>query len=345
MLDILVWGLFFNLSYNNSMNYHVKPEIQASFSFHVFAYNALFFLLCNLNTLWLMPVYFLRRHYVKYFIGLGTLILVFTVCMSHYNTWILSHFKGLEDWHFFPVTLGTAGDNGWAHQNLHLLPTVLLILFIFSVGYLAQQYFLVKKKEELIRKKQMESELSLLKSQINPHFLFNVLNSIYALSLKKSDSTPEIVMKLSDILRYMLYETKQEKVSLEKEINMIESYVDIEKVRIGNQHQLSLELSGDFSPYVIAPVLLIPFVENAVKHGLDSMSEHAFVRIRIEVQNGMLRFYCQNNFKQAKVQRAGGIGLENVRKRLALLYPQKHELLIQEEKPIFTVSLDLSLTT
>ncbi|RQO31486.1 hypothetical protein DBR32_05870 [Taibaiella sp. KBW10] len=346
ILNILGWGLILNAAYNNSLNYHPAAGMQMEFTWHVIGYNSLFVLFCSINTLWLMPAYFVTQRYKTYLVGLFTLITIFTIIISRYNVWLVDHFRGLEDGQFSSITIGTIGsDMSWINYYLSVLPSVLIVLFIFSIGFLTQQYFRIKKRAALIEKRQIASELSLLKSQINPHFLFNVLNSIYALSLKKSDSTPEIVLKLSEILRYMLYETQQEKVALEKEIDMIESYVGIEKIRIGNLQQISLELKGDFSTAVIAPVLLIPFVENTIKHGLDSMSEHAFVEISIEINNGILVFHAKNNFKRSGIKKAGGIGLENVRKRLELLYPQKHTLRIKEENAIFTVSLNVNLNT
>jgi LytS/YehU family sensor histidine kinase len=315
-----------------------------SFTLHAICYNLLFLVASSINTVWLMPKYFIEKRYKIYFPAFIVLLLCFAVIMGSYNNWIVHRFPGVDENDFTAIGIGLKGSGlSWIDYYFSILPSLFFLLFTFAIGYLTQQYFQVRRQQEIIGKKQTESELSLLKSQINPHFLFNVLNSIYALSLKKSDKTPEIVLKLSDILRYMLYETKQEKVSLEKEIDMIENYIEIEKIRIGSLQQISLEIKGAFDSYIIAPVILIPFVENAVKHGLDSMSENAFVNIQIEVEQSILKFYCSNNFKENTVKRPGGIGLENVRKRLQLLYAHKHSLHIKNENAIFTVTLNLTL--
>lgn len=344
LLNIIAWGFLFDASYTNSLNYHPPAGMHSAFVLHAVCYNFLFLVASSINTVWLMPAFFLTKRYKIYFPAFVALVLITAVVMATYNHWILQYFPGLEEGDFSSFGIGMKSPRlDWIGYYISVLPSVLLLFFIFAIGFMAQQYFLAKRQQDVIRKAQTESELNLLKSQINPHFLFNVLNSIYALSLKKSERTPEIVLKLSDILRYMLYETKMEKVALEKEIDMIGNYVEIEKIRIGTQQQLSFEVKGFYDSYIIAPVILIPFVENAVKHGLDSMSEHAFVDIRITIEQGMLQFYCCNNFKETVVKRPGGIGLENVRKRLELIYPGRHSLEIKNENAIFTVTLHITL--
>ncbi len=258
LFNILAWGFLFDAAHSNARNYQPAAGMQTSFALHVICYNLLFFAASNLNTFWLMPRYFIARRYKLYFLAFAALTAISTIAISHYNVWMVQHFPGLSDGHFAAISISTKTEYlSWPEYYLSALPSLLLLLFVFSIGFLMQQYFRVRHQQELAGKQQLASELSLLKSQINPHFLFNVLNSIYALSLKKSDRTPEIVLKLSDILRYMLYETKQEKVALDKELEMIGSYIDIEKVRVGNQQQLSLQVTSDAGSYLIAPMLLI----------------------------------------------------------------------------------------
>jgi two-component system, LytTR family, sensor kinase len=344
LLNILAWGFLIDATYTNSQSYYPAPGMKAEFTLHVILYNALFILASCLNTMWLMPKYFVRRKYVVYIPALATLILTFSAILSRYNAWMVQHFKGIDEMQFSSISIGLKTESiGWIEYWFSVIPSIVIVMFIFSIGYLTQQYFKIKKQQEAIDKKQLESELSLLKSQINPHFLFNVLNSIYALALKKSDYAPEIVLKLSDIMRYMLYETKHEKVALDKEIDMIENYIEIEKVRIGSHQQIAFAVSGDMHANVIAPVLLIPFVENAVKHGIDSMSENAYVHISVNIGSGELQFNCINNYKEMNAKKIGGIGLENVKKRLELIYPEKHTLIVKNENSIFTVSLNIML--
>jgi sensor histidine kinase YesM len=346
LLNILAWGFLLEGAYSNSQNYHPPNGMQSAFMLHTIGYNMLFVLASSLNTMWLMPRFFVRKKYLIYLVAFVLVLLSFSILISTYNYWILQHFPGIEDGYFSAINIGMKGSGiSWVDYYLSVIPSVFLVMFLFSIGFLTQQYFQIKKQQDIVRKQQVETELNLLKSQINPHFLFNVLNSIYSLSLKKSDKAPEIVLKLSDILRYMLYETKQERVALDKELNMIAHYIDIEKIRIDSQQQITLKITSDTQPYVIAPALLIPFVENAVKHGIDSMSEHAYVNISVMISNGTLHFNCVNNFKEVKPKTVGGIGLENVQKRLQLIYPQKHSLSIKSENAVFMVSLNLKLNS
>lgn len=328
--------------------YEPAAGTKTAYYLHIFCYNLLLLTTTNLNTMWLMPRYFIRRKYKTYFCAFLVLFMVTTVAFSRYSHWLLDHYPGSDQINFSPVAISIKSEGtSWLSYYIQVMPSVFITFFAFAIGFLMQQYFSEKKQHEIIRKKQMESELSLLKSQINPHFLFNVLNSIYSLSLKKSDRTPEVVLKLSDILRYMLYETKQEKVALEKELMMIENYITIEKIRVGQHQEITLGITGSSTTALIAPVLLIPFVENAVKHGIDSLSENAFVHISITTEKGTLQFNCRNNYKDkaAKAKPVGGIGLLNVQKRLDLIYPDKHQLEISNENNIFTVSLTIDLNS
>ena len=195
-----------------------------------------------------------------------------------------------------------------------------------------------------------ETELKYLKSQINPHFLFNSLNSIYALSLQKSDFTPDLILKLSDILRYLLYEGSEKKVSLTQEIKYLRSYLELEKVRHGDRMDLQIEIQGETDSYEIAPMLLIPFVENSFKHGLGKDRSNGFVKVLIVTHEDDLHFEIVNSkpstgseiSQQAGYQ--GGIGLINVKKRLNLLYPKQHALELISTETEFKVSLDIKLT-
>ncbi|MFY0644555.1 MAG: histidine kinase [Bacteroidia bacterium] len=214
---------------------------------------------------------------------------------------------------------------------------------------LVKQWYENERLAKELEKLNTETELKYLKSQINPHFLFNSLNSVYALSLKKSDLAPELILKLSDILRYILYDGSEKKVSLSQEIKYVQSFLELEKVRHGDRLKLNVEIEGDLSKYEIAPMLLIPFVENSFKHGLGKDRSEGYINVGVKVENTNLNFVISNskpkNVQQLSKQNGyqGGIGLKNVKKRLNLLYPQKHKLSLNEENNEFKVSLKLDL--
>lgn len=344
ILNILVWLFWTNILFNNGDTYTPVADDRAVYIVHIIGYNLIYAFAVYFNTLWLMPRLLFRKKYVLYFGSLLFSILVLAIGISHYREWLLQRFPGSDYSNFSPISLGGSGPNAVTSVYLPSFVALLMMVFAFFIGSLAQKFFEVSRQKETVQKKQLEMELSMLKSQINPHFLFNVLNSIYALSLKKSDQTPEIVLKLADIMRYMLYETKQHTVSLHKEIQVLKDYMDIEQIRMGGNEQVTFAVEGHTESYQIAPALLIPFIENAVKHGTDSMLSAAFIHVTIAIKNNILHFSCINNYKTSHMpKQQGGIGLENVRKRLALIYANHYTLDIKDTNTIFEVHLKLNL--
>jgi len=233
-----------------------------------------------------------------------------------------------------------------------LLTTAMAITYTTAITMslkLVKHWYEKERLTKQLERINTETELKYLKSQINPHFLFNSLNSIYSLALQKSDLAPELILKLSDILRYILYDGSEKKVSLTQEIKYLKSYLELEKVRHGSRMKLDIEIIGDTDTKEIAPMLLIPFVENSFKHGLGKDIANGFVNVKIETTKSDLHFEISNSkpingsevSKQKNYQ--GGIGLINVQKRLNLLYPRKHNLKIGSEGNEFKVVLDINL--
>lgn len=344
LLNIIAWGYLFMATYQNSSNYTPPPGQRAAFTLHIYLFNACYFLLVNINICWLMPRFLFRKKYLRYGLFLSGSVLLTATVMGPYCEWLLHRFPGIDTFSLSSFSFGErAKGTSWLAYILLIAPTIFLLVFVFGIGSLAQQYFEVVRQKEMIEQQQTAAELSLLKSQINPHFLFNVLNSIYALSLKKSDQAPNVVLRLSEILRYMLYEARNEMVPLEKELKMLEGYINIEKMRLTAGQALEVSLPGNIADHTIAPVLLMPFVENAIKHGTDSMAENAFINIEIKLTGSELYFHCRNNYKKRPTQEYSGIGLDNVRKRLLLLYPGRHTLTVTDKAAIFDVVLTLNL--
>ncbi len=193
----------------------------------------------------------------------------------------------------------------------------------------------------------MQSELRFLKSQINPHFLFNTLNNLYALTLKKSDKAPEIVIKLSEMMRYMLYECNEKQVPLAKEVNYIRNYLDLEALRQGKDVAINFEVKGQVTDQQIAPLMFIPFLENSFKHGLNHHISKGFVNIRLDVEQKKVRLFIENSkpdsIPMPEHPRSGGIGLVNVRRRLNILYPEQYDLKIINQPNTYAVDLKLEL--
>ncbi|MBO6516865.1 MAG: histidine kinase [Bacteroidia bacterium] len=212
---------------------------------------------------------------------------------------------------------------------------------------MVKQWYERERVAENLERINMETELKYLKTQINPHFLFNSLNSLYALTLQKSEKAPELVLKLSEILRYVLYDGSERWVSLEKEISYLQSYLDLEKIRNGDRLNLEFNIKGDPKTKQIAPMLFLTFLENSFKHGINQKAEGGFVKIDMDIEDKHLDFSIENSRPKEKEKRlngkSGGIGLENIKKRLALLYPDLHKLEIDDDGDNYRVKLNLSL--
>lgn len=224
----------------------------------------------------------------------------------------------------------------------------------FRIG--AQQRIRIKEEEQKRRNAEMElkelevkqsqAELNLLKSQVNPHFLFNSLNSIYSLILNNSDIAADAVMKLSDLMRYLLESSKKRKVLVKNEFEFLQNYIDLETIRIGKKAKISSSFKGDQSGKIISPLLLITFIENCFKHGISVNSKENKIEISIVLNENTIYLKTTNNIAPQRINPAtkkSGTGIENVKKRLELLYPEKHHLEINNNDKVFIVELVIEI--
>lgn len=294
---------------------------------------AFYLLIAYTNLLYLIPRW-MRRSIPMY------LLLLIGFCVLITPIQVLALFLQLSGYINFQAAL-------IKQQPLFLLGNISLALLTTVLHIIMDWWRYQQEKKELITRT-MESELRLLKSQINPHFLFNTLNNLYALTLKKSDLAPEIVLKLSEIMRYMLYECNEQQVLLSKEIQYLNNYLDLERLRQPEGASIQFEVEGQVSHQLIAPLLLVPFVENSFKHGLNhQINGGGYVHLKLEVAFDQLVFVIENaksgNLPAVSFNRSGGIGLVNVRQRLQLLYPDRYHLEIKDEPNLYRVSLYLDL--
>jgi LytS/YehU family sensor histidine kinase len=188
-----------------------------------------------------------------------------------------------------------------------------------------------------------QKELELLKSKVNPHFLFNTLNNLYALTLTDGQTASEVVLKLSELMRYMFTTAQQPSVSLQKEVDYLTNYLSLEKLRLNTDAVIKWHKNGDFQTKSIAPMLLLPFVENAFKHGVETQNQNISVELDVALQENDLFFQIKNSKPTHTQVEKTGTGLANIQKRLELLYPEKHVLNINEDKNTFTVKLWIQL--
>lgn len=244
--------------------------------------------------------------------------------------------------------------DGFTHQEGYLYRTRFVVQMVTSnffivvfVGMLrfAQDWFELEARRKAVEREKLLAELNFLKAQINPHFLFNTLNNLYYLAYSKSDRATEVIDKLSKMMRYMIYESNHPQVLLSKEIEYMQNYISLERIRLSNEVPIDFEVAGNIQGVMIAPLIFITFLENAFKHGVTGQTQGSWVKISITMEGKTCVYTVQNSKAAASHQiQTPGIGLVNVKRRLELSYPQHYELAIQDEEDRFEVRLKLDLT-
>ncbi|WP_295128900.1 sensor histidine kinase [uncultured Chitinophaga sp.] len=289
---------------------------------------------CNL--LWLLPEFGNQRKWWLYILLLVALI---AVC-----SWVNDRF--FQDWSasIFPDYFFISYFSLWEIAAFFGVYTGLS-----SLLKLSKSWFTVNDLERKLleaEKEKVQVELKALKAQINPHFFFNTLNGIYAMSLEKDDRLPDTVLRLSHLMRYFLYDTREEFVSLVKEWEMVKDYIALQQMRSGNELKVNVTVDGEIGEQQLPPMLLITFLENAFKHGAKGNTGTAGITLNLELFSHRLLFRLSNTagrVDEVEPENYKGLGLENVRRRLALLYPGRHKLTMEEKHNTFTVILELDL--
>lgn len=312
---------------------------------HVLLYNAMLFLPGWANIFGLLPRLRRDKNVGRYLLSVLLIFLSATFILGHYLHWLLMHYRTDALNIFTPIAITSSAPEILRDYQYYFdaFPAILIIMAMLAIGYVIREFLLKLKREKDIRNIQAIAELSLLKSQISPHFLFNVLNSLYALSLSKSDKTPDVILQLSDILRYSLYETQELEVPVLKEVAIIETYIAIEKIRIPATANVSFN-HGDIDETVgMAPMLLLPLIENAFKHGVDSTVDNSYVKASLHKDKDRLVFTCENTYKDSRSSAIGGIGIQNIQKRLDLIYPSRYQFHTEKREGKFIVTLIIML--
>lgn len=247
-----------------------------------------------------------------------------------------------------PIMFANNGAYKWELKIGYKILDLIYIASLPTILKLLQWQRQQEKQTQDLAEGKLRAELQLLKNQLHPHFLFNTLNNLYGMVLTQDKKSPEVVLRLSEIMSYMLYECDKPLIKLEKELDHLNNYIELEKIRHGKRVDLTFEKSGGIEGKSIPPLLLIPFVENAFKHGVENSEKQSWIRINIWVEENKLEFMVENSIPECngtpdlEVKMHSGIGLENVRRRLTLLYPEQHQLIIQNGETYF-VKLVLSV--
>lgn len=294
---------------------------------------------------WLVPVYLFNARYIKFGLYLVGLMLMVALVSRLVDIWLVAPYmiKHLPDidWSYIEESKRTFWQkliNPVSFINslkaTNLVMWFALVIKLFKLWYQRKQAAL-------------QAELSALKGQVHPHFLFNTLNNLYALTLNNSPRSPQVVMGLSEMLRYILYECNADRVPLNKEILMLQQFTDLEKLRYEERLDLTFNITGDTAQKMIAPLLMLPLVENAFKHGTSESMGDAWINISINIIGDNLQLKISNS--KPDITNAGKyeghIGLQNLQKRLDLLYPAAHKLKILDDEDAFLAVLEVKLQT
>ncbi len=284
----------------------------------------------------LIPKYLYKNKFISYFL---VLLLVLVLVGIGHRYFVL--YWGYPT--FFPQWMSGKIE---PFDIPRLFQAILIIVspVAFTTGFkLFHNWYTGKEEAEKLKQEKKEAELKLLKMQTNPHFLFNSLNSIYGLALNKSDKTPELILKLSDIISYSLYDSNTELVNLEKEVKLIEDIITLEKERFGKRVDISLEKEGVFNNIKIPPLLLIPLIENAFKHGIKNEVNKGWIHIKIKVITNTFYFSIENTIPdKTEINKNSGLGIMNVSRRLDLLYGHNKEFNVVNRNNTFFVELRIT---
>jgi sensor histidine kinase YesM len=280
----------------------------------------------------LLPKFIPNKAYLKFSIGM-----VFTAIVGSALIAVI--------FIYFPYGLRKNLTMTMGRFIYQIVDLLYIVSFVVAIK-LVQEYARQKRENTILAEEKVKSELQMLKNQLQPHFLFNNLNNIYSLVISNDSQAGGAILQLSDILSYMLYECYAEKVAIDKEIQLIKNYIELEKVRYGQRLDLSMTVEGDHFSKGISPLLLIPFVENAFKHGVAKTAEKSWIRIHLDVSEHELSLMVENNYptieKEGMPMLKSGIGIENLKKRLDILYPNHHAMSIHENGT-YLVNLKIQL--
>jgi len=288
-------------------------------------------ILVYVNIYYMFPKFILKKKYIYYLVNFIIILCVFYIV----RTELIYHFINKDVW-------PESDTPQKAYSFNHIV--VVFLIGIYDVGLvttikLTIDWVFEKKRTEQLQKDQLRSELSFLKTQIQPHFFFNTLNNLYALTIEKSKKAADAILKLSEIMQYVLYDAKDPKISLLKEINYIHSYLELEKLRYGDIIKSELIINGNIDNIEVPPLLFLPFIENCFKHGAKN-NDDIFVNITFSKSNDNLIFKVENNFNiTTNIETKHGIGIENVKRRLLLIFDSKFKLNTSIFENRYTVEL------
>lgn len=331
LLHFLIWSTFIILQVLSFQAPLANRPVRIDdFGSDIFYYRFIFHMVIALSIYYLNSLILIPKLLFKNRIGKYIIALIITLIIIVFLDYIFAY--------YFDIRLRFGGKR----SPVSLFSSIFIIALSTSIK-LAQKWFENESKQKEMIHEKMNSELSLLKSQVNPHFLFNTLNGIYSLANAKSDKTAPAIVKLSQMMRYMLDESKQQLVPLSSELDYINTYIDLQKLRLFDNVKIEFNIKGEAESIRIQPLLLIPFVENAFKHGTDSTRD-CFININLEIKDNSIYLIVKNeNINSRDEDGKSGFGLNNIKRRLDLEYPRRYVLNTEVIDNVFVVKLFISL--
>ena len=315
----MLWLIFFAVVNSNYHEGHFGLWIQIEITVMLiklpFTYFVIYFL---------VPRYLIQKAYFQFALWVGISSIIGGIITNALYYYIMA-----------PIFFNETYPTFWTLKIGFKVVDLIYVASLPTILKLIQRQIQQEKHTRQITEEKLNAELQLLKSQLQPHFLFNTLNNLYGMVLTKDEASPQVVIRLSEIMSYMLYESDHTHISLEKEIKHLNNYIALEKIRHHDRLDLTFEISGPLEGKRIAPLLMLPFVENAFKHGVEQSETSAWICINIWINENTMEFMVENSIPEIKendtdaTKMLGGIGLENVKKRLTLLYPNQHRLIIR----------------
>lgn len=334
---IIFW--LFSISILTLIFYFYDEKISLNLVEKSFITNLFFAIAVYLNLYVLIPKFLKQKNYIFYLFWLVVLLTTVSATLQILFIYPLRNMLGFFGFNKFNINLHSA-------YFFSTLIFVALTSFLKLIkDWLSMQDINLKLAK--IEQQKLEAELKTLKGQLNPHFLFNSLNNIYSLALTKSDKVPELILKLSDLMRHIIYDSKENYILIEKELEFVNNFIELQKIRTSDQTKIQYNVVGEIPSAKIAPLLFEPFIDNAFKHGLPGNGDSDFINITFNfVEKDKITFVIENNYDEFFLNRStnSGIGLNNVKKRLKLLYqPNDFKLSIRKKDKIHSVFLELKL--
>ena len=321
---------FYQISFSFRGDEPNWERIFKDFSFHIVA----MLIISYLNYFFFLPRFLKHKNIGRYIIEFIPVFVVLGYFLLLGKRMILDDYPNTERWIYstrFAVNV--------------IINAFFLVTFVGLLKFVEDWFELEARKKEM-ENEQLTSELRFLKAQINPHFLFNTLNNLYYLAFNQSPNTTEVISKLSQMMRYMLYDSNHPRVALDKEIEYMQNYISLEQLRLEKEVPINFEVEGNTAGVMVAPLILITFLENAFKHGVSNSKDNYWIKAKIYIENTVLNYKVENSKmpeSSKTVTQKSGIGLQNVKRRLELSYPENYQLTVKEQADSYMVDLKLNL--